>query len=161
MKTEIEVFQLQVDFKDYKKLLEQNVFNPEAVKLNKIGTITSEYPLDDVETVWDLCNYSCWGWNEDGEECDEAWKIEMSIKKCPRKAVIDNNRYKFTFTEYDKGYCNDDICFSFDGKWWVCLTSGWDCVSTREEAEKMLRKVSQASAGRYLREGPVKGKIMP
>lgn len=59
MKTEIEIFQLQVDFEDYKKLLEQNVFNPEAVKLNKIGTITSEYPLDNVETVWDLCNYSC------------------------------------------------------------------------------------------------------
>ena len=108
-----------------------------------------------------MCNYSCWGWNEDGEECDEAWKIEMSIKKCPRKAVIDNNRYKFTFTEYDKGYCNDDICFFFNGEWWVCLTSGWGHVSTKEEAEEMLRRVSQASAGRYLREGPVKGKIIP
>lgn len=141
MMTEIEVYQLQVP----------DLNNKESVCLRKIGTVTSDIEkLEDPEVVWDLCNYSCWGWNVYGEESDVASYEETRKKQSPKKAVT-KGPFKYEFSEFTPGYCNDDICFLLGPSYYVACDCGWETVNTLEEAEKYLKTNSLAYAGRFFR----------
>lgn len=142
MMTEIEVYQLQVP----------NFNSKESVCLRKIGIVTSDTEkLEDPEIVWDLCNYSCWGWNGYGEKCDIADYDETMSKQSPNKAVT-KGPFKYEFSEFDPGYCNDDICFLLGPSYYVACEFGWETVNSLEEAEKFLKKNSNAYAGRFYRQ---------
>lgn len=140
--TKVEIFQLQVPDKGDKT----------SVGLRKIGTVTSDTEeLEDPEIIWDLCNYSCWGWNESGKECDIADSVETETKRAPKKAVT-RGPFKYEFSEFTPGYCNDDICFLLGPSYYVACSFGWETVDTLEDAEKYLKTNSFAYAGRFFRE---------
>jgi len=153
----IEVYQLQLKARAYINLHKNKIYDPNAVSFNKIGIVTSKYSLNDPEIIWDLCNYSCWGWNNDnGKDSKIAKYTETDKKKAPTKAVIKDN-YKFTFTNYNTGVANDDICFSLDNIIYISRLFGWDKINTTLKDAERLLKEGTSLAAMYLKDAKAYG----
>ncbi len=87
--------------------------------LSKIGTVSCNDDLNEViaETIWDLCNWSCWLDDRDSD---------------PKE--ITKSGVKYTRTEKDRGIVNSELVLVTEGKVMVALPVGWETFTNVQDA---------------------------
>ena len=126
MKQKIKVYQIFADRCD-----KNGNYIPKeerTIRVACIGTVITpknERPLTD-EAIWDLFNWTCWGW---GKLRGKSWIYGI-------RNGIRRDGFRMFPTHNARGYCNSDIFFKMNNKWYAAQHYGFATFDTMEEAKQ-------------------------
>lgn len=130
MKQKIKIYQVQfVCFDNDGNLIPRDLRKHKVVCIGTVITPKDKRALTE-EIIWDLFNWTCWDW---GKLRGKSWiyGIRNGIKR---------DGFKMYPTTFAQGYCNSDIFFFMDGKWYAAAHCGFECFDSKEDAIEFCKE---------------------
>lgn len=130
MKQKIKVYQVQVTIFD-----KNGDFIPKYLrKFNVVcvGTVITPNKSREMveESIWDLFNWTCWGW---GKLTGKSWIYGI-------RNGVRRDGFRMFPTSYAQGYCNSDIFFYMNGKWYAAAHCGFKTFDSEDDAIELCKE---------------------
>ena len=130
MKQKIKVYQTQVIHFDKKgNFIPRNSRKHKIVCIGTVIIPKNKCPMIE-ESIWDLFNWTCWDW---GKLRRKSWIYGI-------RNGIRRDGFRMFPTIFARGFCNSDIFFFMNNKWYAAAHFGFETFDSKEEAIEFCKE---------------------
>ena len=133
MKQKIKVYQVRdVKFDKNGNFIPRHLRKYNVYCIGTVITPTKEQTLTE-EIIWDLFNWTCWGW---GKLTGKSWIYGI-------RNGIRRDGFRMYPNTFAQGYCNSDIFFFMNGKWYAAAHCGFETFDSKDDAIEFCKQNSR------------------
>ena len=133
MKQKIKVYQVTtIKFDKNGNFIPRNLRKFSVACIGTVITPNKKRELIE-ESIWDLFNWTCWDW---GKLTGKSWIYGI-------RNGIRRNGFRMFPNTFAQGFCNSDIFFFMDNKWYAAAYCGFETFDSKDEAIEFCKENSR------------------